>query len=76
MNRHYQRISQLSAIDLLAIASTAISSVSAQSTQPKLGDGDRLRPAQGKPISPTNTEQFSNERNLPNSIPKYKKIIY
>ncbi|MEA5488514.1 MULTISPECIES: hypothetical protein [Pseudanabaena] len=74
MNRHYQRISQFSAIAFLAIASTAISPVSAQ--QPQLGDADRLRPAQGQPISPTNTDQFSIERDLPNSNLKIQNINF
>ena len=76
MNRHYQRISQFSAIAILAIASTAISPVSAQSTQPQLGDADRLRSAQGQPISPTNTDQFSIERDLPNSNLKIQNITF
>ena len=59
MNRHYQRISQVLTIVGLAIASTIVSPVHAQSTQPQRGDADRLRPAQGQPISPTNTDQFS-----------------
>ena len=74
MNRHYQRISQFSAIAILAIASTAISPVLAQSTQPRQGDADRLRPAKGRPISPTNTDQFSIERGLPNSDLKIQNI--
>lgn len=74
MNRHYQRISQFSAIAILAIASTAISPVLAQSTQPRQGDADRLRPAKGQPISPTNTDQFSIERGLPNSDLKIQNI--
>jgi len=76
MNRHYQRISQISAIALLAIASTAISPVSAQSTQPRQGDADRLRPAQGQPISPTNTDQFSIERDLPDSNLKIQSVNF
>lgn len=76
MNRHYQRISQFSAIAILAIASTAISPVSAQSTQPRQGDADRLRPAQGQPISPTNTDQFSIERDLPDSNLKIQNINF
>lgn len=76
MNRHYQRISQFSAIAILAITSTAISPVSAQSTQPQQGDADRLRPAQGQPISPTNTDQFSIERDLPNSNLKIQNINF
>ena len=76
MNRHYQRISQFSAITILAISSTAMSPVSAQSTQPQQGDADRLRPAQGQPISPTNTDQFSIERDLPNSNLKIQNINF
>jgi len=76
MNRHYQRISQFSAIALLAISSTAISPALAQSTQPRQGDADRLRPAQGQPISPTNTDQFSIERDLPNSNLKIQNINF
>ena len=76
MNRYYQRISQFSMIAILAIASTAISPVSAQSTQPQQGDADRLRPAQGQPISPTNTDQFSIERDLPNSNLKIQNINF
>ena len=76
MNRHYQRISQFSAIAILAISSTAISPALAQSTQPRQGDADRLRPAQGQPISPTNTDQFSIERDLPNSNLKIQNINF
>ncbi len=67
MNRHYQYISQFFAIAVMAIATTAISPAWAQSTQPRKGDADRLRPAQGQPILPTNTEQFSPSVDLPNS---------
>lgn len=51
----------------MAIASTAISPAWAQSTQPRKGDADQLRPAQGQPILPTNTEQFSPRSDLSNS---------
>jgi len=76
MNRHHQRISQFSTIAILAISSTAMSPVLAQSTQPRQGDADRLRPAQGQPISPTNTDQFSIERGLPNSELKIQNITF
>ena len=74
MNRHYQRISQVLTIAGLAIASTMVSPVIAQSTQPQRGDADRLRPAQGQPISPTNTDQFSIERDSPRSDLKIQNI--
>lgn len=74
MNRHYQYISQILPIVVLAIASTTISPVFAQSTQPQRGDADRLRPAQGQPISPTNTNQFSLERDSPNSNLKIQNV--
>ena len=69
MNRYYQSISQISMVAILAIASTAISPAWAQdeSIQPRRGDADRLRPSQGQPISPTNTNQFSLERDVSNS---------
>jgi len=76
MNRHHQRISQFSTIAILAFTSTAMSPVMAQSTQPRQGDADRLRPAQGQPISPTNTDQFSIERGLPNSELKIQNITF
>jgi len=74
MNRHYQRISQFLAIAILAIASTTISPALAQSNQPRKGDAARLRPAQGQPISPTNTNQFSLERDLPSSNLKIQNV--
>ncbi|GBO53581.1 hypothetical protein APA_1488 [Pseudanabaena sp. lw0831] len=74
MNRHYQRISQFLAIAGLAIASATISPVFAQSAQPQRGDADSLRPAQGQPISPTNTDQFSLERDFPRSDLKIQSI--
>jgi hypothetical protein len=74
MNIHYQRISKFLTIAGLAIASPAISPVFAQSTQPQRGDADRLRPAQGQPISPTNTDQFSLERDFPRSDLKIQNV--
>jgi hypothetical protein len=67
MNRHYQYISQYFMIAVIAIASSAIAPALAQSTQPRKGDADSLRPAQGEPISPTNTNQFSLGRDSRNS---------
>ncbi|PZO41486.1 MAG: hypothetical protein DCF19_09805 [Pseudanabaena frigida] len=74
MNRHYQYISQFSMMAIVAIASTTISPASAQSNQPRKGDADRLRPAQGQPISPTNTDQFSLGRDLRSSNLKIQNI--
>ncbi len=74
MNIHYQRISKCLTIAGLAIASATISPVFAQSTQPQRGDADRLRPAQGQPISPTNTDQFSLERDMPRSDLKIQNV--
>lgn len=77
MNRHYQRISQFSAISILAIASISISpawSQSSDSMQPRKGDADRLRPSQGLPVSPTNTDEFSTNKDLPNSNLKIQNI--
>ncbi|PZU91815.1 MAG: hypothetical protein DCE90_19375 [Pseudanabaena sp.] len=76
MNRHYQRIYQFLAIATVGIISTAISPALAQSTQPQQGDADRLRPAKGQPISPTNTDQFSVERDLPDSNLKIQNINF
>jgi hypothetical protein len=77
MNRHYPSISQISMVAILAIASTAISPAWAQqneSIQPRKGDADLLRPAQGQPISPTNTNQFSLERDVSNSNLKIQNV--
>ncbi len=75
MNRHHQYISQLSMFVIMAIASITTSPAWAQqSSQPHKGDADQLRPAQGKPISPTNTDQFSPSQELPNSNLKIQKI--
>lgn len=74
MNIHYQRISKCLTIAGLAIASATISPVFAQSTQPQRGDADRLRPSQGQPISPTNTDQFSLERDMPRSDLKIQNV--
>jgi hypothetical protein len=74
MNRHYQRISQVLAIAGLAIASTTVSPVFAQSTKPQRGDADRLRPAQGQSVSPTNTDQFSLERDMLRSDLKIQNV--
>jgi hypothetical protein len=76
MNKYYQYISQVSMVAILAIAGAA-SPVWAQkqeSLQPHKGDAERLRPAQGQPIVPTNTDQFSLERDLPNSNLKIQNI--
>jgi hypothetical protein len=68
MHRHYQFISQFFMITVVTIASSAIANTAlAQSTQPRKGDADSLRPAQGEPISPTNTNQFSLDRDSRNS---------
>ncbi|ELS33877.1 MULTISPECIES: hypothetical protein [Pseudanabaena] len=74
MNRHYQYISQFSLIAIMTIASSAIAPAFAQSAQPRQGDADRLRPAQGRPISPTNTDQFSIDRSTQNSNLKIQNV--
>jgi hypothetical protein len=73
MNKHYQYISQSLAIAITAIATTA-SPAWAQSTQPRRGDADQLRPAQGQPISPTNADEFSPNQKLPNTNLKTQNI--
>lgn len=78
MNKYYQYISQVSMVAILAIAG-AVSPVWAQkeeSIQPNKGDAERLRPAKGQPIVPTNTDQFSLERDLPNSNLKIQNINF
>jgi hypothetical protein len=74
MNRHHQYISQFSMMAIVAIASTTISPALAQSNQPRKGDADQLRPAQGQPISPTNTDQFSLDRDLRDSNLKIQNV--
>lgn len=77
MNRHYQYISPILMMAIVAIASTTISPAEAQQNTfilPQKGDADRLRPAQGQPIAPTNTDQFLIERDLPNSNLKLQNI--
>jgi hypothetical protein len=74
MNRHYQYISQSLAIAIIAIASTMSSPAWAQSTQPRQGDADQLRPAQGQPISPTNTDEFSPNQELLDSNLKIQNV--
>jgi hypothetical protein len=76
MKRHYQRISQVLTIAIVAIASATISPVFAQSTQPQKGDAARLRLNQDQPISPTNTDQFSIERDMPRSDLKIQNINF
>lgn len=79
MNRHYQYISQFSTIAILAIASTTITPAWAQqngSILPQKGDADLLRPAQGQVISPTNTDQFSPSKDLPNSSLKIQNVNF
>lgn len=79
MNRHYQYISQFSTIAILAIASTTITPAWAQqngSILPQKGDADLLRPAQGQVISPTNTDQFSLSKDLPNSSLKIQSVNF
>ncbi|OIP76677.1 MAG: hypothetical protein AUK48_05510 [Oscillatoriales cyanobacterium CG2_30_44_21] len=66
MNKHYQRIAQFSAIAITGLVAISLNSVSPVFAQ-RRGDADQLRPAQGKPISPTNTDQFSPDGNVPNS---------
>lgn len=76
MNKSYQYISQIFMVAILAIAGAA-SPVLAQksgSLQPHKGDADRLRPAQGQPIVPTNTNQFSLERDLATSNFKLQNV--
>jgi hypothetical protein len=77
MDRYYQYISQISIIASLAISSTAISSAWAQSPiKPRKGDADRLRPAQGGTISPTNTNQFLLDRDLPAANLKIQNLNF
>jgi len=76
MNKYSQYISQVSMVAILAIAGAA-SPVWAQkqgSLQPHKGDAEQLRPAKGQPIVPTNTDQFSLERDLPNSNLKIQNV--
>lgn len=73
MNRHCQSISQFSAIAITGLVAIALSSASPVFAQ-RLGDADQLRPAKGKPISPTNTDQFSPDSNISNSELKIQNI--
>jgi hypothetical protein len=80
MNRHYQSISQFSIIASIiagvTIAGSTITPALAQNSalQPRRGDANRLRPAQGQPIYPTNTDQFSPSTDLPSSNLTIQKI--
>jgi hypothetical protein len=77
MNRYYQYVSQIFIVAILAIASTAVSPAWSQSEpQPRKGDADRLRPAQGQSISPTNTNQFLIDRDLRNSNLKVQNLNF
>ncbi len=66
MNESYRRISQF--LMTLAIATITIGDATpvwsqTNSAQPRRGDADRLRPAQGQRISPTNLDQFAPSQN-------------
>lgn len=78
MKRHDQYISQFLMLAIVAIATPVISPVWAQneSIQPRKGDADRLRPAQGQSILPTNTDQFTLNQNLLDSSLKIQKINF
>lgn len=76
MNKYYQYISQVSMVAIFAIAGAA-SPVWAQKQEllkPRRGDAESLRPAQGQPVVPTNTDQFSLERDLPNANLKIQNV--
>jgi hypothetical protein len=75
MNRLYKYISQVLTVVILAIASAAIVDMAgAQQPQPRKGDADRLRPAQGQPIYPTNTNEFAPREELPDASLKIQNI--
>ena len=75
MSRNYQYISQSLAISITSMVAIALNSVNPVfSQQPQRGDAEQLRPAQGKPISPTNTDQFSPDSNVSNSELKIQNI--
>ena len=77
MDRYYQYVSQIFIVTILAIASTAVSPAWAQSEiQPRKGDADRLRPAQGQSISPTNTDQFLIDRDSRDSNLKVQNLNF
>ena len=77
MDRYYQYVSQIFIVTILAIASTAVSPAWSQSeTQPRKGDADRLRPAQGQSISPTNTDQFLIDRDSRDSNLKVQNLNF
>jgi len=67
MNRHYQYISPIWVLLVLAIISSPAWSQPSESIQPRKGDAELLRPAQGLPISPTNINQFLIERDTRNT---------
>ncbi len=77
MNGSYQRIYRF--LISMAIATIAIPAATpawsqTNSAQPRRGDADRLRPAQGQPILPTNTDQFAPSQNLSSPNLKIQKI--
>lgn len=73
MNRYYQYIPEVLITVGLSISCPAWSQ-SGESIHPRKGDADRLRPAQGQLISPTNTNQFLRERDLRNFNLKIQNI--
>lgn len=77
MDRYYQYVSQISIGAILVLTSTAVDLAWAQrEIQPRKGDADRLRPAQGQSISPTNTDQFLIDRDFRNSNLKVQNLNF
>ncbi|MBD2188956.1 hypothetical protein [Pseudanabaena mucicola] len=72
MNRHYQYIAPVAMMAIMAIS--AIAPAFAQSIQPRRGDADQLRPAQGQPISPTNQDQFAPNQVQPDASLQIQNI--
>jgi hypothetical protein len=72
MNRHYQYIAPMA----MLIMTSAIAPAFAQSIQPRRGDADQLRPAQGELISPTNQDQFAPNQVQPESSLQIQNIDF
>ncbi len=71
-----QRLNQyFSHFLIMGLCAIAVSSP-AQARTPRQGDADRLRPQQGAPISPTNTDQFSPEQGISSSEIKTRSIKF
>lgn len=70
MQRLNQYFSQLLIMGLCAIAASS----PVQAGTPRQGDADRLRPQQGAPISPTNTDLFLPEQSVSKSEIKTRNI--